>query len=195
MRKIFVILFLSVTFALQAQSSVEDVSKALNALGAYQATLNIISQGESITGEYQVDGELIYLNLEGVEFYSDGELRYQIDNSSRSVIVDLLPQEQSSMLLDNPASAFDSILGVYDEELVFRDRVQSVIQLNAKGGDIAVGMITLVVDVATSLPKSIDYQAEGESVVIEFISIEALGGDVRQFSKDNYPDYEIVDFR
>ncbi len=194
--RLIILLLLALPSALRAQSTIDRVSRAIDELGAYQAQFRVSSQDSFVDGNYQVDGDKFYLYLGGIELYGDGGLRYQIDASNRTVIIDNMPQDQESMLLDNPSNAFDFAHDIYDEILISQKDGQSTILLKAKSADDAVvENIIVIVNNLTSLPESVDYSSQGDSATIYFTEISGISGSVHKFSERNYSDYEIIDFR
>lgn len=186
---------LSAPDAERARGILAKVTEGFRALGAYGVSFEVASDEHAARGSYAVEGEKYYLVLGDAEVYCDGAVRYEVDNRRREVTIDVVDTE-SRNILNNPVRAFDFLDSEYTASLVGEQDGRAVIRLTPTPGNTSsAGNITLTVDTATMRPRSLAYDYDGEQVQVAVSAIAPLGKPLRAFSKDNYADYEFIDFR
>ncbi len=132
MRKILTLLMLSVfaPSSLLAAPIVEEVLAALNALNPYRAYIEVSYEGGSVPGFYEVDGSEYYISVDRQELYGDKGSKCEVFNSRKEVVIDLVSADYNGNILNNPATAFDSILKYYKATIISEN--QDVVILDLK---------------------------------------------------------------
>ena len=99
-----------------AKAGVKSVKEYVSELGRYQVKFNVLAGDLIYVGEYGVDGDSYYIKMDDVEVYSDGKLRYEVDNKRKEVSIDMVDL-QSHNILDNPTRCFDFAESEYRAEI------------------------------------------------------------------------------
>lgn len=171
-----------------------QLSASLRALGRYGVQFEIVSDDYHDAGRYVVEGERYYLRLGDAEVYCDGETRYEIDPAKREVVIDRVDRE-SRNLLNNPTRGFDFL----DDEFVHHTTAErdgsATVVLTPSGASSPVEAISLTVDTASGLPRSVVYDFDGERIHLTIRRVAAEAEAPAAFSAAKYPDYEMIDFR
>ena len=96
-------LALSTLCVANAQSAEEWLAKLDNSLGERYAMHIAVTVSEEapISGYFMVEGDAYYISLGIMEVYSDGKLRYEINNERKEVVEDRVNLE-ACHLLTNP---------------------------------------------------------------------------------------------
>lgn len=115
-RYILTLTLLVLSYAASAQQS--EASELLHRLDATLGQRYMVSahyEQEDIPCYYMVDGDSYYISLGIMEVYSDGELRYEINNERKEIVedrVNLLSED----ILTNPTRVF----AYFDKEFEVR---------------------------------------------------------------------------
>lgn len=172
MRKVIITLCLLFSgVALSAQTTAREWIDAMNeTLGerfAYNLTVTVGQDSESLYGTLMVEGDSYYMELGSMEVYSDGHLRYEVNNERREVTEDRVDLE-SRDLLTNPTRAFDFL----DEEFTMTIDAANRITLVPRDPNIGYSTIYLFVERRDNgvEPESIVYDYEGDSVTVGLMS-------------------------
>lgn len=183
--------------------TIKNIGERLAALGPYRVSFTAGSEDmEPASGEYVVDGDRFSVGLAGSRLISDGVSLWHIDGTNMEVTVDAA-DPQSRNILVNPAGAFDfgedSFRSEDAGEDFFGGRMCRTIRLTPVG-DISgmAGSVMLYVDMATGLPAGLRYVMDDDTLTVTVTSItpaENPEPSVFVFDPDDYPDYEIIDFR
>jgi hypothetical protein len=111
MRKIiFAFMAICMATTLSAQTTANEWVKQLeSSMGErYAYTLNVkVASGDSeamLAGRLMVEGDSYYMSLEAMEVYSNGKLRYEVNNERKEVTEDRVDLT-SHDLLTNPTRA------------------------------------------------------------------------------------------
>lgn len=198
MRRWLILVFLlSLSWSVAAEESVwqvlQSVSRFMNADKGYEVEFVINAEGFTSEGRYCVKGKSYYIEVADAEVYSDGEVRYEVDNLRHEVNVDVMDYA-SRNILDNPTRCFDFVEEDYTAEVVERNGEQVSLKLCAKDKQLE-GEIYLTVVQNTGLPKRLEYVLYDDRVIVTVESVEKLRGEVKGFNRSTYKDYEIIDFR
>lgn len=187
--------------SLSAQTTPQEWITALNkSLGSRYAlgvTVVVGTGAESTTlyGSIKVDGDAYYLMLGNMEVYSDGKLRYEINNERKEVTEDRVNLD-SHDLLTNPTRAFTFL----DSEFQMAMRAASdantkYIDLTPRE-DIGITTITLALKRSGSsvVPQTISYFYDGDVVTISMQPLAATSWTLPRWNKASYAAYDIVSF-
>ena len=121
-------------------------------------------------------------------------LRREIDNVRREITLVGIDAEDRSILA-NPARAFDLLDDDYRATLLCEEGGTAVVRLEPRAGkSTPTGAVTVTLDVASGLPRSIAYDYDGAVLTVEVVRIEP-GAGLPLFEADRYAGYETIDFR
>ena len=185
---------------LSAQTAEGWLTQLNQSLGERYAMSAVVQIGdkdnvaEELNGLFMVDGNGYYLSLGVMEVYSDGKLRYEVNNERKEATIDRVDLE-SHDLLTNPTNAFRfaadefyiSLDGVCDNEatinLVPREDIGITgieLRLKRDGGRVA--------------PISVTYNYDGD--IVNILLKMRDGGDAKlpRWNKDAYRAYDVVSF-
>lgn len=188
------------------------MSSKIESLGDYRVMFVADVEGYVIEGLYIVSGDKYYIvvgtHLEeegGVDYeiVCDGKVRYQIDYNNQEVLIDKInPNER--VIFNNPTRAFDfaakDFKSYYTGSKISERREVEMISLLPLDEDTTLSGIYLTVDSESALPVELRYSMDGldSEVVVKIHRVEkAEDVDVAlfEFTRKNYPDFEVVDFR
>ena len=187
--------------SLSAQTTPQEWIAALNkSLGeryGFGVTV-VVGTGDDATklhGTIKVEGDAYYLMLGTMEVYSDGKLRYEINNERKEVSEDRVDLK-SHDLLTNPTRAFTFL----DAE--FKMAMRSAHDANTKyidltpREDIGITTITLALkrNGAKVVPEVVSYYYDGDVVTITMQPIDATSWKLPRWNKASYAAYDIVSF-
>ena len=187
--------------SLSAQTTPQEWITALNkSLGSRYAlgvTVVVGTGAESTTlyGSIKVDGDAYYLMLGNMEVYSDGKLRYEINNERKEVSEDRVDLK-SHDLLTNPTRAFTFL----DSE--FKMAMRSAHDANTKYIDLTpredIGITTITIALKRNstrvMPEAVSYYYDGDVVTITMQPIDATSWKLPRWNKASYAAYDIVSF-
>ena len=199
MRKLITlfILLLSTLGAVSAQSAQEWLAKLNTSLGERYAMNISVKVGEEapLTGFFMVEGDAYYITLGIMEVYSDGKLRYEINNERKEVVEDRVNLEACD-LLSNPTRAFDFVPNEFVSAVKSATNERVVLTLTPKSEAMGISSITLTLAVVGSKvePMSICYDYDGEMVTIALSKADSADAKLRKWDKAAYRAYDIVSF-
>ena len=198
MRKILMlILALFATMAAMADGGalqvVQRVARYVKSLGAYEVNFLLTSGEYAAKGYFQVDGDMYYMRVGGAEVYSDGKVRYEVDNERKEINIDNVSLE-SHNILDNPTRCFDFVGSDYSIKSEAERGENITLSITPKNEE-QVGTIRLVSDIKSGRPESLEYEMYDEKVKVQILSIGQSKEPMKSFRESNYDDYEIIDFR
>lgn len=169
------------------------LQKRVEAMAGYEAGFTLRIEGQTIEGNYRVQGDRYSMQLGDAAVYSDGRSRWEVDPSKREVVVDVVDLK-SHNILQNPTRAFLFLEEDYDHCLRSEAAGRATLRLTPKGRS-SISAVTLVLDVATATPRLLIYEAEDEQLQVVINSFTATKDPVPAFDAGRYPDYELIDFR
>lgn len=200
MKRYILILLLSVCAAGRSLASGDDAQAVLRRtadyvkeLGDYRAAFEITAADYASTGSYAVAGDAYYIAVDGAEVYSDGKVRYEVDNARREVTVDEV-NIASRNVLDNPTRCFDFVGSDYSSEITSREKGAVTLHLRSTDPDIE-GDIYLTVDEATGRPSRLEYVLYDDRITVCIVDLSRSDEPVKRFERSAYRDYETIDFR
>ena len=134
------------------------------------------------------------MTVNGAEVYSDGQTRYEVSPERREVIIDAV-DTSSRNLLNNPTRAFDFLDGQFASEYLGERPEGVAVRLTPLEGRSAVGRIEVCVDPQSGLPRSVNYEIDGDHVVIRVCGVASRKEPHPMFDAAAYAGYEFIDFR
>lgn len=184
-------------FSADAQiTSAEWLNQLRSSLGSsYAWNISVEAQGEKLTGHYMVEGDAYYLTLGVMEVYSDGKLRYEINNARKEVTEDRVNLKAVD-LLTNPTRAFNFV----DEEYIITVQgyktLGVVLKLVPKEPDVDLTEITLELEKRGGIviPLRLEYSYDEESVAISLTQLSVIDKSLPRWNKESYRGYDIVSF-
>ena len=181
-----------------AKALISRLSEQIRSMENYEVSFTVNSGDQKIKGYYAVSGEKYYISIGDAEVFCDGGARYEVNPQNKEFTVDVV-DTKSHNILTNPTRAFDFIDGEFAFEMVGTNNGITTIKLTSTAENAALGVIFVAMDAATAQPSSLTYDVDGAQIAIEVASIDELTGmvDISMFTfdKNNYREYEIVDFR
>ena len=177
----------------QSKAALQRVARYVKSLGAYEVSYLLTSGEYAAKGYFQVEGDMYYMRVGGAEVYSDGKVRYEVDNERKEINIDNVSLD-SHNILDNPTRCFDFVGSDYSikSEAERGENITLRITPNDKE---QVGIIRLVSDIKSGRPESLEYEMYDEKVKVQILSIGRSKEPMKRFRESDYGDYEIVDFR
>lgn len=176
-----------------SQAVLQRVAKYISALGNYSAEFDVVAESYETKGEYAVSGDSYYISVDNVEVYSDGKLRYEIENSRKEVSIDNMNLE-SNNILENPTRCFDFVDSGYTSEVQGRSGGDVTIYLRSTSEDVE-GEIYLTVEEKSGRPRRIVYVLYDDKIEVEILNLASRKQPAPRFDSGKYKDYEIIDFR
>lgn len=185
------------TFSLQADERsaalLKSLEKRIGQMAGYEVEFTLHIEGREIAGNYRVKGDSFYMQLADAEVYSDGKDRFEVDPTKREVVID--PADLSSHnILQNPTRAFTYLEDEYNHELQSEAAGRATLTLKPKSRS-SISQVTLVMDIASSIPQLLRYEADGEALHIRITHFKESNPEIPLFDPSRYPDYELIDFR
>ncbi len=179
-----------------ANAILKEVLANIEAQNPYRVKIEVSYANSNMIGFYEVDNDAYYISIDEQELYGDANVKYEVFNSRKEVIVDTVRPDNNGNLLNNPATAFSSIRDNYSAEIITENDYFTTLELKPNSGDdSSIETIELSVSNATRLPIEILYKFGGEKVIIKVVEIIHLSSSITLYSSDKYADYEIIDFR
>ena len=201
-RIITIVVFLFASLASVSAQGAEDLlTKLANSLGERYAMHITVAMSDTASGDtningyFMVEGDAYYITLGVMEVYSDGKLRYEINNERKEVVEDRVNLEASD-LLSNPTRAFTFVPKEFSSEVVSRADSRVVVRLMPKSEAVGIDYIELTLEESGSkvLPVAICYDYDGDKVSIALAMVDAADAKLPCWSKAAYRAYDIVSF-
>ena len=203
MRKIiFALVAICMATTLSAQTSangwLKQLEKSMGQRYAYTLAV-MVKSGESksvLSGRVMVEGDSYYMSLEAMEVYSNGKLRYEVNNERKEVTEDRVDLT-SHDLLTNPTRAFKFAPEEFDMTLGFsqNDEIARVV-LTPRDEDYGITSITLILvrEGERVYPSQIAYDYDGDIIIISLREYDDEAWKLPTWSESNYRAYDIVSF-
>ena len=184
-----------------AQSASEWLAKLDSSLGeryAMHITVSVddpIEGTTDVSGYFMVEGDAYYITLGVMEVFSDGKLRYEINNERKEVVEDRVNLEACD-LLTNPTRAFNFVPNEFKSEVVGSTSDVVVLKLTPKSAAMGIDAITLKLKRNGSkvVPVNIAYDYDGETVSVALSTADITGAKLPRWDKSAYRAYDIVSF-
>ena len=194
---------LATTANLMAQSGEEWLARLNSSLGERYAMSMSVAMGsdidnleEQVTGYMMVDGDSYYITLGIMEVYSDGKLRYEINNDRKEVTEDRV-NLASHDLLTNPTRAFDFAPEEFDIALRFSHNGEiASLEFTPREKSLGVTAISLalVSEGDRVYPSQIAYDYDGDIVCITLAMVDIRDKRLPRWDAQLYKAYDIVSF-
>lgn len=185
------------TLSASAQFTAREWIDALNyCLGdKYALFMKVDAYGEEINGYFMVEEDSYYIQLGTMEVYSNGKIRYEINNERKEVTEDRVDLE-SVDLLTNPTRAFDFVEDEFTATVDENIHNGAILKLVPKED---IGITSILVSVINDgngyiTPHAIKYDYEGERVAIALIMADASSSIMPKWDKSCYTTYDMVSF-
>lgn len=165
------------------------------AMQLYVALGEVRNVADQFSGYFIVDGDAYYMNLGTMEVYSDGKLRYEVNNERKEVTEDRVNLEAVD-LLSNPTRAFDFVDEEYDVRVVSTTSGGATLELKPKSADLGITsiLLTLQREGRSVIPTVICYDYEGDEIRIELTMVDATSAPMPRWDAKSYRAYDIVSF-
>ena len=184
-----------------AQSASEWLAKLDSSLGeryAMHITVSVddpIEGTTDVSGYFMVEGDAYYITLGVMEVFSDGKLRYEINNERKEVVEDRVNLEACD-LLTNPTRAFNFVPNEFKSEVVGSTSDVVVLKLTPKSVAMGIDAITLKLKRNGSkvVPVNIAYDYDGDTVSVALSAADIADAKLPRWDKSAYRAYDIVSF-
>lgn len=184
-----------------AQSASEWLAKLDSSLGeryAMHITVSVddpIEGTMDVSGYFMVEGDAYYITLGVMEVFSDGKLRYEINNERKEVVEDRVNLEACD-LLTNPTRAFNFVPNEFKSEVVSSSNDVVVLKLTPKSAAMGIDAITLKLKRNGSkvMPVNIAYDYDGDTVSVALSAADIADAKLPRWDKAAYRAYDVVSF-
>lgn len=165
------------------------------AMQLYVALGEVRNVADQYSGYFIVDGDAYYMNLGVMEVYSDGKLRYEVNNERKEVTEDRVNLEAVD-LLSNPTRAFDFVDEEYDVRVVSVAGDVATLELKPKSAELGITAILLTLQRGGGgvIPTAIRYDYEGDEIRIELTMVDDASVTLPRWDAKSYRAYDIVSF-
>lgn len=181
---------------LSAQSSAREWIDGINYTldERYALYMKVDAYGEQINGYFMVDKDSYYIQLGIMEVYSDGKLRYEVNNERKEVTEDRVNLD-SRDLLTNPTRAFEFLEEEFEATISEDIHNGAILKLVPKqSSDITAVYVSVVWRDNRIIPLAIKYDYDGEEVSIALVMAEKESAVLPRWNRDNYKTYDLVSF-
>lgn len=160
----------------------------------YALFMRVDAYGEQMNGYFIVEDDSYYIQLGIMEVYSDGKLRYEINNERKEVTEDRV-NLSSRDLLTNPTRAFEFVEEEFTASISENIHNGVILKLEPKqSADITAVYVSVVWRDGRIVPLSIKYDYDGEEVAIALIMSDVATAVMPRWSVDTYKTYDMVSF-
>ncbi len=174
----------------QGDKALADLSQRLKDLGSYHSDIEVQTKGSLVKGTYEVRGDDFHIDLGSVEYWGEGDRRYEVTHKIKEIVVEQM-DNSNKMILNNPTKAFDFVADDFDV-VVHQGFVITLTPKNREKG-LEIDRVTIALDSKSLLPRNIVYEAEGDRAIVEFKSLKASKSSFKSIDLGKYKDYDIVD--
>lgn len=180
---------------LSAQSAEAWIEALNNSLGErYTMAATVAMEGDELGGIFMVEGDGYYLTLGTMEVYSDGKLRYEVNNERKEVTIDRVDLT-SRDILTNPTNAFRFASEEFSSSVVADKDGEVVLSLTPRE-DIGITDIELTLrrdanGVVT--PLAVRYNYDGDVIHVA-LAMRPADATLPRWDKAAYRAYDIVSF-
>ncbi len=183
---------------LSAQTTAREWLDALNASLGERYAVHVslsVPESETINGYFMVEDDSFYITLGVMEVFSDGKLRYEVNNDRKEVTEDRVDLT-SVDILTNPTRAFDFVDEEFEVSMTRTLEHGAVLMLKPRSSDYGITAIYLsVINVEGRVqPVMIIYDYEGDMVSIRLSMADVKDVKLPRWDKSAYRAYDIVSF-
>lgn len=180
---------------LSAQSAEAWIEALNNSLGErYTMAATVAMEGDELGGIFMVEGDGYYLTLGTMEVYSDGKLRYEVNNERKEVTIDRVDLT-SRDILTNPTNAFRFAREEFSSSVVADKDGEVVLSLTPRE-DMGITDIELTLrrDVnGVVTPLAVRYNYDGDVIHVA-LAMRPADATLPRWDKAAYRAYDIVSF-
>ena len=160
----------------------------------YALYMKVKAYGEEMNGYFMVDKDSYYIQLGIMEVYSDGELRYEVNNERKEVTEDRVNLD-SRDLLTNPTRAFEFVEEEFTATISQTIHNGVILKLVPKqSADITAVYVSVVWKDNRIIPLAIKYDYDGEEVTIGLVMADMSSAVLPRWRKSAYKTYDMVSF-
>lgn len=178
-----------------------QMSEKLGTMGAYRIDFKLEmpnTENPSI-GHCIVSENKYIISVDGLVQGSNGEVVWVVNPLNKEVTLDT-PLPESRNLFDNPTRAFDFAADLFEVDFTetTTEGNPRIVLLPNKGVLDGVERVVVEVDKTTLLPTRLGYDMAGVGLYIVISSVATCSPAASDFDIrpiEQYPDYEIIDFR
>lgn len=191
------VLSVSALSAQTAEAWIEALDKSLGERYAMTAEVQVDIDGaqDSLDALFMVEGDSYYLTLGVMEVYSDGKLRYEVNNERKEATIDQVDLA-SHDILSNPTRAFRFAAEDFYSSVVAERGAEVVLSLVPRE-DIGITDIELTLRRQSDggvAPVAVKYNYDGDIVRV-MLCLKADGeAPLPRWDKTKYRAYDIVSF-
>lgn len=197
MRRVCLLLVALVwTISVSAQSSAREWIEGLNYTldDRYALYMKVTAYGEQMNGYFMVEKDSYYIQLGAMEVYSDGKLRYEVNNTRKEVTEDRVNLD-SRDLLTNPTRAFAFVESEFTATISEKIHNGVILKLVPKqSADITAVYVSVVWRDNRIVPMAIKYDYDGQEVMIALVMADVNSAVMPRWNKSAYKSYDIVSF-
>lgn len=185
-------LTLDVSAQINARDWIDGLNYTLN--GRYALFMKVDAYGEQINGYFMVEDDSYYIQLGTMEVYSDGKLRYEVNNERKEVTEDVV-NLSSRDLLTNPTRAFEFVDEEFEATISENIHNGVILKLVPKqSADITAVYVSVVWRDGRIEPLVVKYDYDGEEVSIALIMADVDSAFMPRWSRNSYISYDMVSF-
>lgn len=197
MRRVCLLLVALVwAISVSAQSSAREWIEGLNYTldDRYALYMKVTAYGEQMNGYFMVERDSYYIQLGAMEVYSDGKLRYEVNNTRKEVTEDRVNLD-SRDLLTNPTRAFAFVESEFTATISEKIHNGVILKLVPKqSADITAVYVSVVWRDNRIVPMAIKYDYDGQEVMIALVMADVNSAVMPRWNKSAYKSYDIVSF-
>ena len=182
--------------SVSAQSSAREWIEGLNYTldDRYALYMKVTAYGEQMNGYFMVEKDSYYIQLGSMEVYSDGKLRYEVNNTRKEVTEDRVNLD-SRDLLTNPTRAFAFVESEFTATISEKIHNGVILKLVPKqSADITAVYVSVVWRDNRIVPMAIKYDYDGQEVMIALVMADVNSAVMPRWNKSAYKSYDIVSF-
>ena len=172
-----------------------DVANGFRTMANYEVRFKVETEGQHVEGGYAVENEAYYLAMGYAEVYSEGKIRYEVNNERREVVINSV-DPASRNILDNPVHAFEFLEEEYTARILWAKDGRTGVELEKRTDEPDLRQkVTVVVNTKTRRPETLLYDYDGDSVLVTILGVAPLKEPLKKYDKKAYKAYETIDFR
>ena len=187
---------LMTTLSVSAQITARDWLDGLNYTldNRYALFMKVEAYGEEMNGYFMVEDDSYYMQLGIMEVYSDGKLRYEVNNERKEVTEDRV-NLSSRDLLTNPTRAFEFVEEEFTASISEPIHNGAILKFVPKqSADITAVYLSVVWRDGRIIPLAIKYDYEGEEVLIALVMADVESAVLPRWKATTYKSYDFVSF-
>ena len=179
-----------------AQASARDWINGVNRTlkDNYALHMKVDAYGEKMNGYSIVERDSYYMQLGTMEVYSDGKLRYEVNNERKEITEDRVNLD-SRDLLANPTRAFEFLEDEFKATISEHIHNGAILKLVPKQeSDITAIYMSVMWRDNRIIPMAIKYDYDGEEVSIALVMADVKSASMPKWKRGNYKTYDLVSF-